>query len=181
MAKLLPHVWEAVSVCARLDAGVSEIPAWSFLDAIPMATRCGALDAVALADFSTAKTKTNAIAPQCVGGMGLQGALAQKGMTVVAENPIEAAEVQLAILKVLRSARVRSRCKFGGRTSRLAHNANPPRKALALSPLRQCGGGVWSLATLPPPITVVVGLQRGEKAFHDVCHVTSPLLLAVAL
>ena len=104
VAKLLPHVWEAVSVCARLDAGVSEIPAWSFLDAIPMATRCGALDAVALADFSTAKTKTNAIAPQCVGGMGLQGALAQKGMTVVAENPIEAAEVQLAILKVLRSA-----------------------------------------------------------------------------
>ena len=134
------------SPCAMLpaifsvDAGVSEIPAWSFLDAIPMATRCGALDAVALADFSTAKT--NAIAPQCVGGIGLQGALAQKGMTVVAENPIEAAEVQLAILKVLRSARVRSRCKFGGRTSRLAHNANPPRKALALSPLRQCGGGV---------------------------------------
>jgi len=67
-----------------------------------MATRCGALDAVALADFSTAKTKTNAIAPQCVGGMGLQGALTQKGMTVVAENPIEAAEVQLAILSSVR-------------------------------------------------------------------------------
>ena len=77
------------SPCAMLpaifsvDAGVSEIPAWSFLDAIPLATRCRALDAVALADFSTAKT--NAIAPQCVGGIGLQGALAQKGMTVVAE------------------------------------------------------------------------------------------------
>jgi hypothetical protein len=42
-------------------------------DAIPMATRCGALDAVALADFSTAKTKTNAIAPQCVGGMVRRG------------------------------------------------------------------------------------------------------------
>ena len=67
-----------------VDAGVSEIPAWPFLDAIPMATRCGALDAVALADFSTAKT--NAIAPQCVGGIGLQGALAQKGMTVVAKS-----------------------------------------------------------------------------------------------
>ena len=32
VAKLLPHVWDAVSVCARLEAGVSEIPAWSFLD-----------------------------------------------------------------------------------------------------------------------------------------------------
>ncbi len=144
VAKLLPHVWEAgVSLCT-LGCGCQRDTSMVFStpDAIPMATRCGALDAVALADFSTAKTKTNAIAPQCVGGMGLQGALAQKGMTVVAENPIEAAEVQLAILKVLRSARVRSRCKFGGRTSRLAHNANPPRKALALSPLRQCGGGV---------------------------------------
>ena len=35
-----------------------------------------------------------------------------KGRDLVAENPIYAAEVEFAILKVLHSAPVRSRCNF---------------------------------------------------------------------
>ena len=56
-----------LSAIFSVDAGVSEIPAWSFLDAIPMATGCGALDAVALADFSTAKKKQMPLRPSASG------------------------------------------------------------------------------------------------------------------
>src|SRR5262245_32710708 len=44
-----------------------------------------------------------------------------------------------------------------GETVVSSHRRNPPQKALALSPARQCGGSVSSFFTLPPPSTVSPG------------------------
>src|SRR5262249_11696942 len=50
-----------------------------------------------------------------------------------------------------------------GRARSSPHRRNPPRKALALSPARECGGSVWSFLTLPPPITVSSGSSAVMK------------------
>src|SRR5215831_6611346 len=44
-----------------------------------------------------------------------------------------------------------------GRPPSSPHRRNPPRKALVLSPARECGGSAWSFLALPPPITVSSG------------------------
>src|SRR5262249_11439127 len=50
-----------------------------------------------------------------------------------------------------------------GRAHSSPHRRNPPRKALALSPARECGGSIWSFLTLPPPITVSSGSSAVMK------------------
>src|SRR5262245_1851385 len=50
-----------------------------------------------------------------------------------------------------------------GRARSSPHKRNPPRKALALSPARECGGSAWSFLTLPPPITVSSGSSAAIK------------------
>ena len=160
-------VREAVSVCARLDAGSARCLHGRLHDAhLRIGRTCRPFDTSHSAELCRC-VNTLPEWPSAATALGAfslfsLGALARKGMTIVAENPIEAVEVQLRFSRC--SVRHEyAACKFGGRTSGFAQSANPPRKALALSPLRQCGGGVWSLAALPPPITVSSGCNAAMR------------------
>src|SRR5215831_7345293 len=50
-----------------------------------------------------------------------------------------------------------------GRGACFPHSRNPPRKAFALSPARECAGSASSFLTLPPPITMSSGSSAAKK------------------
>ena len=59
------------------------------------------------------------------------------------------------------------RVRLRGRAFSSSHSRNPPRKALALSPARHCGGSALSFLTLPPPSTVSSGSSAAMKPGCD--------------